>query len=564
MHEAFYEVVIVGYGPGAQALAALLGRMGHSVICFERYPGLFNLPRAGHIDHETIRMVQAVGDPEALLETLWPTTGEYVWLNQHGDQLMVQPALDSSVSSASGYYSDFTQWQPNLEAAFDAAATDAGVVVELGCEVVAVTERDSFVEVLANRVTLGEDGRPYRGEEYLRVRGRYVVGADGAGSFVRATLGIPREDLGFNERWLVVDMLTLDQSFEFHPNIAQICDPARPRMLMPLGRAHRRFEWMLFPDETVAEMEKPETAWRLLEEFGVTPETHEIARDIVYTFQARIAERWRAGRVLLSGDAAHTMPPFAGQGLLSSLRDSNNLAWKLDLVLRGLAPESLLDSYEPERRPHVRWWTELSIHEGEISCQVDPEKAAARDAHMLSGEPLPDFVQPILTGGILHRGDGGEPIAPAGELGLQRRVVYQGTEGRFDDVLGASRFSLITYGGDARQFLDPRLLEHLEALGAIVVEVVGTDAPPEPEQIVDIDGEYIPYLERHGLAAVLNRPDFYVFGGVPALDDLDGLVGELIRYLEGDSGQGAGSLATGSLPGGAVATGSLAGGARVS
>ena len=530
--DELYDVVIVGYGPGAQCLAALLGRMGRSVVAFERYPTLHSLPRAGHIDHEALRMVQAVGDPEPLLQTLWPVSGEYVWLNQHGQVLMVQPALDPSASSPSGWPSDFTQWQPHLEDAFHTAANDAGVLVELGYEVVAVHQHKDHVEVLANRVTIGDGGRLARGEQYRRVRARFVVGADGAGSFVRATLGIPREDLGFNERWLDVDMLTLDKSLEFDPNIAQICDPSRPRMLMPLGRDHRRFEWMLFEHERTADMEKPEVAWKLLEEFGVTPQTHAIARDIVYTFQARMAERWRDRRVLLSGDAAHTMPPFAGQGLLSSLRDSNNLAWKLDLILRGIAPENLLDSYEAERRDHVRFWIDLSIHEGEISCEPDPTKAAERDAFMLSGAPLPEFVQPIMTDGILHRGPDGAPVAPAGELGLQRRVAHRGVEGRFDDVMGASCFTLITYGGDARGCLDERQSERLQRLGTIVVEVVPRGVEPTADQVVDLETEYIPYLERHGLVAVLNRPDFYVFGGVDELHALGDLVDELWSYIQ--------------------------------
>lgn len=534
-----YDLVIVGYGPGGQCLAAMLSRLGHRVLAFERYPMLYNLPRAGHIDHETIRMVQAVGDADTLVATLWPNSGDYIWQNQHGQVLMVQPALEASEVSPSGYHSDFTQWQPHLENALHAAAAESGVVVELGWEAVGIIQRDDDVEVLANRVTIGEGGRLSRTEEFRRVRGRFVVGADGAGSFVRATLGIPREDLGFNERWLDVDMVTLDPTFEFRPNIAQICDPARPRMLIPLGRDHRRFEWMLLPHETAEEMERPEVAWKLLEEFGVTPSTHEIVRDRVYTFQARIAERWRVERVLLSGDAAHTMPPFAGQGLLSSLRDSSNLAWKLDLILRGVAPEALLESYELERRPHVRAWTEISIHEGEISCELDPVAAAARDERMLSGEPLPEMIQPILTGGLLHRGPDGLPAPPAGELGLQRRVAYRGRDGRFDDLLGSLRFSLITRGGTARESLDDDQWERLQRLGAIVVEVVSMGAEPGPDQIVDLQDEYIPYLERHGLVAVLNRPDFYVYGGVASLDSLGELIDELWAHLQAGSSASA-------------------------
>ena len=76
-----YDVAIVGYGPGAQCLAALLARAGHRVFACERYPHLHNLPRAGHIDHETLRLVQGLGDAEAFARTLWEVRGDYVWLN---------------------------------------------------------------------------------------------------------------------------------------------------------------------------------------------------------------------------------------------------------------------------------------------------------------------------------------------------------------------------------------------------------------------------------------------------------------------------------------------------
>jgi 2-polyprenyl-6-methoxyphenol hydroxylase-like FAD-dependent oxidoreductase len=527
MSEEMYDVVVVGYGPGAQTLAAVMGRRGHRVVAFERYPMLYNLPRAGHVDHEAVRMVQNVGDVETYVETMWPAGGDYVWINGKGDLLMLQPAL-APAASLSGWHSDYTHWQPNLEDALTAAAADAGVEVHLGWEAVAVIERDDHVELVACRVEFGEDGRLTRTDEYRRARGRFLVGADGASSFVRTTLGITRDDLGFNERWLDVDMRQL-RPHAFHPNIGQICDPARPRMLMPLGRDHRRFEWMLLPGETIEEMSRPEVAWKLLEEFGVTPENHEIARDLVYTFQARLAERWREGRVFLTGDAAHTMPPFAGQGLLSSMRDSNNLAWKLDLVLRGVADETVLDSYEVERRPHVVAWTELSLFEGRVSCELDPEVAAQRDARMLAGGPPPHFEEPVLGDGLFQRDEHGRPRRPAGTLSLQARVRHDGRDGLFDDVVGGLRFSLVTRGGLAGDHLRPDQLELLARLDTSMVCVGPTAEGPGTS--VDLDGRYAEYFDTHGLAAVLARPDFYVFGGVGDLNDLPRLVDELAAQL---------------------------------
>jgi 2-polyprenyl-6-methoxyphenol hydroxylase-like FAD-dependent oxidoreductase len=522
-----YDVAIVGYGPGAQCLAALLGRRGHRVVAFERYPHLYNLPRAGHIDHEALRMVQSVGDADRLAETLWEVRDDYVWVNAGGEQLMLQPAHTPEQGAVSGWYSDYTQWQPNLENALDTAAREAGVDVRLGWEAVGLQQGDRAVDLVASRVELDDEGRLSRTEEYQRVRASYVIGVDGASSFVRTNLGIERDDVGFNERWLDVDMKTLSP-IVFAPNIGQICDPARPRMLMPLGRSHRRFEWMVLPGEDDAVMEDPGTAWKLLEEFGVTPESHEIARQIVYVFQARMARTWRDGRVLISGDAAHTMPPYAGQGLLSSLRDSNNLAWKLDLVLRGFASDALLDTFEEERRPHVQTWTNISLAEGRVSCELDPRLAGERDARMLAGEKLEHVAPPTLHGRLVQSRVGD---SVAGTLCLQGRIRTADAEGRFDDLLGPSRFQVLTTGASAESVLSPEQLHRLTGLDAIVAEVLPAGAQPRAGAVVDLEGRYETYFREHDIEAVVARPDFYVFGSVHELSGLPALIDELFTRL---------------------------------
>lgn len=508
-----FDVAICGYGPGAQTLAALLGRRGHRVIAFERHSHLYNLPRAGHIDHEAMRMVQSVGDTAPLLETLWEVRDEYRWLNQHGDVLMLQPAAEA-VDAVSGYFSDFTMWQPNLEDALARAAADAGVEVRLGWDVVGLAQSDDHVTLTARN----RDG------DEMAVGALFGVGADGAGSFVRAALGIEREDLGFNERWLVADM-EIKRELAFEPNIAQISDPARPRMLMPLGAAHRRFEWMIHPDEATEDFERPEKAWELLAEFDVDRETHAVARQAVYTFEARLAQRWRDRRVFLSGDAAHTMPPFAGQGLLSSMRDSNNLAWKLDFVLRGLAPDRLLDSYEIERRPHVRAWVDISMAEGAVSCETDPERAAERDRMLLCGADLPHARPPRLVGGVLSANGG--PLT--GLLGLQGHVRHHDQEGLFDDVLGSSCLQVVAHDGHPWAALSDRQRDALGRLGAIVVGVASSGGSAD---VVDVTGAYRTYFREHGVAAVVSRPDFYVFGAVTELAHLGGLIDELLENLD--------------------------------
>ena len=522
------DVAIVGYGPSAQCLAALLARAGLSVVALERYHHLYNLPRAGHVDHETVRLVQSVGDVDKYVATLWEVREEYAWLTADRRVLMLQPAHDAG-DSVSGWFSDYSQWQPHLEDALDTAARAAGATVLMGWQCTGLCQERDEVRLLASRTQLDAAGTPVANGPVRQVLARYVVGADGANSYVRGALGIEQSARASGERWLDVDMETI-KPLKFVPNIGQICDPCRPRMLMPLGKTHRRFEWMVLPQETDEEMERPETAWKLLGEYGVTPETHRIARQIVYTFQARMAQQWRAGRVFLIGDAAHTMPPYAGQGLLSALRDASNLAWKLELVIKGKASLELLDTYETERRPHVSEWTDIALAEGRISCELDPARAAERDQRMLAGERLAVPRMPALGAGIFAGGRG-TASGIAGSLGLQGRVQTETTTGRCDDLLGARRISLLVHGIQPGDLLSPAIVAALESLGAALVNVLPPGSVPRPNAVVDVDGRYQQYFARHSISAVINRPDYYVFGATREPSELPHLAAELLSRL---------------------------------
>lgn len=513
------SVAVVGYGPTGQVLALLLARRGHRVTVVERWPDLYPLPRAVHFDQEAARILQAAGvinDVNYVTEDI----DVYEWRNSKRELLL---ALDWTGDGISGWPASTMFSQPELERVFDRHIKANPLITVLqGWEAVGIAQDRTGVTLTAERGEV-RDGNWARTGEQTTISADYLVGADGANSFVRRALGIDIHDLGFAFDWLVVDVRPKVER-EWKPKTWQLCDPARPTTIVPGGPGRRRWEFMLLPGEEAREMNKAEVAWNLLTPWNMTPANAELERHAVYTFRGQWAERWREGRAFLAGDAAHLMPPFAGQGMCSGLRDACALAWRLDLALKGQASDAVLDSYGPERTGHVRTMIEFSIELGKVICITDPELAAKRDTDMLADRARPDYVSPPpllprLGPGLFLEDDPG-----SGLLGRQARVTFDGRSGLFDDVFGQgfvlmarTRADLAALSGENRAVLD--------ALGAVVVAAY---------EIGDAGNVYSSWLDSLGSVAVLTRPDFYVFGSAGDAAGVDHLVSRLRAALAGD------------------------------
>jgi 3-(3-hydroxy-phenyl)propionate hydroxylase len=520
------DVVIIGLGPTGLLAAALLGKRGHRVVTIEKHPAVYGLPRAGHVDHEIVRFLQELGEHEPFLADAFPISS-YRWYSA-SRQILIE--MQWGGTSPSGFNADYMMYQPVLEDCLVAGVEKTGERVRTmrGYAVVDTVQDENGVTVSLQRCLPDGKGGVDNDGEITHLRAAYVLGADGAGSGTRERLGIAREDLGFNETWLDVDARVKRRLPAVDPH--QICDPARPWFISPLGRRHHRFECAILPGESHAEFSKSDKAWELLATVGVGPDDIEIVRQQVYTFEARIAHQWRKGRILLLGDAAHTMPPFMGQGACSGMRDSVNVAWKLDLILRGLAPDSLLDSYQVEREPHTRTWVALSLLTWEVSCTLDVDKAAQRDAMFLTGEapPMPPF--PDLTAGLLDLNDQGEVAGVVGRPFPQRLVTVAGINGLFDDV-GGRGFLIVSNTPGAREALDQ---SHHQALDDLDAKFITISAPRNGLDVVlDIDGFYMDWFAEQGFEAVVVRPDYYIYGVAKKLRDLPRLVDGLIAGLQG-------------------------------
>ena len=522
-HAPDFDVAIVGYGPVGQALAAFLGRAGHRVAAFERFGETYRLPRAVHIDHEIVRLLQSLGLSEFLAAEMVPVD-DYRWFGADGELLL---RFEPRSPAPSGWEGDYMFFQPELERAIDGhACVPAGVTVERGWTAEGLVQSDHGVELTLRRVTEEEPGRLALTGETRTISARWVVGADGANSFVREVSGITRRDLGFQERWLVVDAEPHDMGALAHlPIASQHCDPSRPTTVVQSGPRHRRWEFMLLPDERASDFDDPERVWALLEPW-YRPEDGPLTRSAVYEFRSMLADQMRNGRVLLVGDAAHLTPPFLGQGLCSGLRDAANLAWKLDLVLRDLASARLLDTVDLERQPQNEAIIRLAIELGKVLCQLDPQAAAERDAMLRQVDAPPPLDLPPLSGGALRRPAGSVPDPLAGVLSVQGVVRRAGREGRFDDVVGRG-FQLIAAGGDPVASLSS---EQVALIGALDMSVASLD-PAAPGGVRDLDGRLTAWLAQHGVHAVLVRPDFYVFGSCSSAGGLPELLDDLRSQL---------------------------------
>jgi hypothetical protein len=249
---------------------------------------------------------------------------------------------------------------------------------------------------------------------------------------------------------------------------------------------------MALPHEDIDDLNCESRAWELLEPWDIGPDNATLERHAVYTFAARYAERWRAGSVFLAGDAAHQMPPFAGQGMCAGIRDAANLAWKLDLVLAGRAPDSLLDTYDQERLPSARQAIEFSMELGKVICVPDPAEAAARDAAMAGAIGAEPTEVPSLSGvgaGVVDLGS-----SHAGTLFVQCGVERK----LFDDVHGAG-WRLVTIDSEPCA-LAPGLASWFASLGGRIVTVPGDDPV------------YGPWFAEHDITVALQRPDFHLYG----------------------------------------------------
>ncbi len=416
------DVAIIGYGPVGASLANALGRHGFSVVVLEKEKTAYSLPRAVHIDDECMRFLQAIDLADAFEPTCHVNPG--MLFVDAGGTLLADWSRPQETGPL-GWHASYRFHQPDLETILRAGLARFPTVRVIEGHTVTGLDRCDTGIVLSCE--------PTNGGEPTRFSARYAVGCDGARSVTRPAIGPDFVDFGFNERWLVVDVVLHADLPRLGDHTIQHCDPDAPATYVRGTGLRRRWEFRLDPQADAAAEQEPDRVWARLGRWLGTDEGS-LERAAVYTFRSRMAKHWRRGRILIAGDAAHETPPFMGQGLCAGLRDVANLSWKLALVLQGGAPDALLDSYAGERQPHVARYIDMAVALGRLINKtamdkvIDPKRLESGEAQIISS------IRPPLGPGLGH-GDHPAIGRPAPQVRLADRTG--------SDVLFTDRFAVL-------------------------------------------------------------------------------------------------------------------------
>lgn len=486
MTELNYDVIIVGYGPTGATLANLLGQSGVKTLILEKAVHIYPLPRAVHFDDETMRIFQSTGIAEELTECVRINPGMRFVDKDH--KLLLDWPRPPGIGKH-GWHSSYRFHQPELEQLLRRSVErETNITTSTNSVVTQVVGEANGCQVTYQTAMHNHE---------QTVSASFVIGCDGANSIVRQSMQTDYLDLGFNERWLVVDTRLTRPKPELGDHTIQYCIPSETATYVRCPGDRRRWEMALDPAMDNATATNTTNVRRLLSRW-IQPEDAIVERSAIYTFRSAIARDWRRGRLFLAGDAAHLTPPFMGQGMCCGIRDAANLGWKIAHCVANGVDESLLNSYQSERYQHTRAYIETAMELGRLLNTCTTGETLRSALQSSDGAVKMKSIAPRLGSGLT-----------AGDALLSGQLFPQPSlknGSRLDDVCGYSPVLLINSDFWHKYNISCKIKPQF-----VVLESSNEPAIARA-------------LAERGTQAIVLRPDKHILGSANSLQQLQKLL----------------------------------------
>ncbi|RPE29297.1 FAD-dependent monooxygenase [Kitasatospora cineracea] len=490
MHEETVDVLVVGAGPVGLTAAAELRRHGVHCRILDRVTEPPPYPKAVGVQPRTFEVWEAMGLVGRALDAALPLHGQLTFTDRAPGP---RTALDLPADVP---YRFAALPQYTTERLLAEHLAGLGTEVERGVALTGLRQDEDHVRAVL------DDGRT--------LAARYVVGCDGAHSTVRKAAGIAFDGDAFPEQYMLGDV-ELDWDLPpGHVVRATGADPGDVLVAVPLP-GHRRYRISsrtTAPDGAAPGLPHLQAVLDRLAPGPVT--AHALRWSSTFRISHRLAARYRAGRVLLAGDAAHIHPPTGAQGMNTGIQDAHNLAWKLALTVHGLAADTLLDSYHAERRPVGEEVVGRTVRHAR-STPGDLTANLLREAQLLIAYPDSPVTDPSCDGSR----------APDC-TGLQRPLT--GYPARLHELLHGPRPVLLLHAGPRTRAADLNAAADAARAAAHdrldVHVILAADAAARPDDLRapwlgDPRGAFRrAYAPRDG-EALLVRPDTHLAARLP-------------------------------------------------
>ena len=486
MQDIKCNVLIVGFGPTGAVLANLLSKYNLSINVIEKENQVYNLPRAVHFDDEIMRIFKTIGVFEKLIKKTIINKGtRFV---DEKDNLILDWPRPRQIT-INGFYPSYRFHQPDLEKILRKnLELNDNIKIHYNAELVELKNKGMFVEAkFVNKIT----------NSYQTIHADYVVGCDGANSFVKKIIGSETIDFGFEEKWAVLDLILHKKNKKLPDRTIQYCSKNIPVTYCRNVGRRRRWEISLNKSFTEMDLLNEKKIWKFLSKWIVKEEAV-IERKTIYTFKSEIAKKWRKDRIFIAGDAAHLSPPFMGQGMCSGLRDVSNLFWKIAYCCSFGHKEKLLESYESERLENVKEYIITTINMGKLLNSIGDTHVSDTVKDGQDGSKIMTSIKPSLGPGLGSKTDDlrGQ-IFPY--ISLNKKIIEN-----FDDQFDKELVLL------SRQKLTSYNIKHIN---------------------VNKYEELLTIFNNLNIKALILRPDRFIFSSLKNNSDIDEFINKAMLQI---------------------------------